>query len=1338
MGKGSKPKQEVNLYFMSIHFGICAGADALKRIIVKEKEAWIGYATAQTDFIINKPELFGGNKKEGGVAGTVHWFPGLSTQVLPDGLATRLGRADGADAPGYRGLASAWFTGGTRGSSVGGGIAGLFAALNKTGSSSDGGFYWSANQPYLPGTWITVERAPKGLDQSIAMILRPGTNQFPYEQTPAETITAASYTNVANGVVAYAGNSTLEWFDLSGKVSLGSALGNDAFTGTVWNWALANDGTAYTLGQYISGVSVISAVYACPPGGPYTKVVDNSDSPWFVGPNRVFDLPSGLSILTAISADGGYVNFGVYTPGAEAVRDFCVDDDGVIWKISQPLTSSADFTIAMLDDDTSFVVTGLVTRSSPSNPTFCHVPTYNHFFVVSDGKWYTIDDTTGSIKDSGPFSLPTLNLPRNAPGPRTYWADFTEVSLEDATTIRTLDASDWVAETTVGDDLYDPFNHAIWTAAGGHETIRLLDRGERDANPAHIIYECLTNTDWGMGSPSTLIDVDSFDDAAQTLFDEPLGLSMIWTRQASIQDFIQEVLDHIQAVLFVDPQTGLLTLKLIRGDYIVDDLPTIDESTATLTNFGRKLWGEIVNEITVTWTNPDNEQDETVTAHDLASITTQGGIVSDSRNYYGVRSATVAARLAARDLRSAGAPLATCEAEVDRTQWALRPASVLKLNWPEYGLDGVVMRVTSIDYGKPGDMAIKLVLVEDVFGLDAGTYIEPPISSWEDPSSAPAPLEHEAVFTMPLFFAANSTVAAFVDTPEYPEVIAGVLGTTSNEDTFSWELWDEIALPDGTPEWTNLQTNSLVGYAELLTAVDAEVSTTLAADDFDNAMGQTGPSAGGFVVIGDGTETTSEIALITAAGTDFTVARGVLDTVPRAWPIGTPVWFLDAFSLFEDPIIRSAFEEVTYKFLTRTSQGLLPLSGAPLTEYELTERPWLPNRPADVKAYGVAFSSADDPIDAIARPDPWVTVTWAERNRLTEDTLVLGWTDATTAPETDQTTTITVISGADGVTVLDTHSGLTGTTFDVPDSSFGSEAVVILRVSSSRTDVDGTFESLQYFDHWVTVGFAGGAEDSAGVGVFTPVGALVSAGAFSGSGSGVLNGTGVANSSGAFAGSGTGAMSAVGENAGAPDANTLFLARFQVSPPINEADSATGTLVGGASCDTGNSQLVCDGAGDWATWAGGTPFNITTNWTIEFHTNQAAAEVGGTCSRSASGASRYSFFFSGDGNVKFFLENFSSGVALLTSTGAPLNGSEHHVAVVRDGGTWRMYIDGVQHATNVSALSANNSSDTFFVGADALLSSSRDINARFGRVKISDVARYPSGTTFTPPARTSV
>lgn len=1256
MGK-SKPKQEVNLYYMSIHFGICAEADAIKRIVIKEKEAWVGYETTQATITINKPELFGGNKKEGGAAGTVHWLPGPVTQVLPDVLATRLGRANGADAPGYRGLASAFFVGGGVGSGAGG-LAGLFSIL-KVGNAA--GFYWSANQPYLPGTWITVQRAPKGLDPAIALILRPGTNYFPYETLTTTLIGSNGFTNVAGGVVARYNDQVLEWWDLeSGEQAGYTGTASDAFTGTVGSWALANDGTAYTIGQCSDGgVGVLSALYEVPVGGPSSKVI--GDAPWFIGPTRVFDVGGERFVYTGINDLGGYVDRADYVPATNCGRDFCVDDAGDIWQLSQPLAASADLVLTAMSGATrEFTFTGSYMRSATTDPLFCHVAEYDHFFVIADGYFYTIDDTTGAIKDSGAFlGSETVNLPHNDPTRISFWSQYVVISLEDGSVVRTIDPTDWLAEVGIGQDLYAPGVHALWTDNGTHINVRFLDRGGVDANPSHIIYECLTNTDWGMGSPTTLIDFDSFADAAQTLYDEPLGLSMIWTRQASIQDFVQEVLDHIQAVLFVDPQTGLLTLKLIRGDYDVGDLSTIDPSSATLTNFGRKLWGEIVNEITVTWTNPDNEQDETVTVHDLASITTQGGIVSDSRNYYGVRDAQVAARLAARDLRSAGAPLATCEAEVDRTQWALRPASVLKLDWPEYGLVELVMRVTSIDYGKPGDPTIKLSLIEDVFGLDAGAYVEPPTSSWEDPSSAPAPLEHEAVFTMPLYFAANSTVAAFVDSPEYPEVIAGVLGTTSNTDTFSWELWDEVPLPDGTPEWTNLQTNNVIGYAELLTALDAEVSTTLGVADFDTAMGETGPSTGGFVLIGDGTEESSEIALITAAGTGFTISRGVLDTVPRSWPIGTPVWFLDAATLFEDPLIRSAFEEVSYKFRTRTSQGLLSLAGAPLVEYTLTERPWLPNRPADVKAYGVAFSGPTDAIDAIARPDPWVTVTWANRNRLTEDAQVLAWSDATTAPETDQTTTITVLAASDGVTVLDTHDGLTGTSFDVPDASFGSEPVVILRTSSERTDADGTFGSLQAFDHWVTVGFAGGTEAVAGAGAFSGTGAAIRPAAFSASGVGALGGTGIANSAGALSGNGAGALSAVGMNGAGPTATPHRYWRIYIG--TNSGDgSSSGQVVSAAEIELRESVGGADVTGS------GT---ASSDSNFSGFTAAGAFANDGVTTEWASAASAYPHWIAydfGSGVTKAIVE-----VAIQSRNGlGPQGPAQFKVQSSDDGSTW--------------------------------------------------------------------
>jgi hypothetical protein len=356
--------------------------------------------------------------------------------------------------------------------------------------------------------------------------------------------------------------------------------------------------------------------------------------------------------------------------------------------------------------------------------------------------------------------------------------------------------------------------------------------------------------------------------------------------------------------------------------------------------------------------------------------------------------------------------------------------------------------------------------MEDVYGLDIGEYAAPPSTSWEDVSSEPEEASEIEILTLPYFFAANSTVAAFVDSPEYPEVLAGVLATSDNDDVFEAELWDEVTLSNSTAQWQSLGTLNIIGRGELEADLPLEAST--ADVSFSNIIGQTAPINAGFVIIGEAGETGNEIAQITGADGDFDLARGVLDTVPRAWPTGTKVWFVDESTLFEDSLVRSAAEVVDYKILTRTSVNLLTLEAATLQTYTLTDRPWQPNRPANVVAYGEAFSTADLPIDATERTDPWVTVTWANRNRLDEDTVILSWTDATMTPETGQTTTIEVRDLDD--TLIATHDGLTGISFDVPDASFGIEEIVELRVFSERTDADGDFVSLQYFSHWVMVG----------------------------------------------------------------------------------------------------------------------------------------------------------------------------------------------------------------------------------------------------------------------------
>lgn len=398
-----------------------------------------------------------------------------------------------------------------------------------------------------------------------------------------------------------------------------------------------------------------------------------------------------------------------------------------------------------------------------------------------------------------------------------------------------------------------------------------------DANPAHMIYEILTNTDYGMGAASEQINVASFLAAAETLYDEGFGLSMMWTQQSTIENFVGEILDHIQATLFVNPKDGLITLKLLRDDYVAADAPLFTPANCVVQKFGRKGEGEIINEIVVTFTNPRNEEDVTTSIQNLAGIVAAGGIVSDGRNYYGVRRTDLAAFLANRDIRTASIPLARCELVTSRDAWDLTPGAVIRLTYPEHGLDEVVFRVGSINYGKSKETSIRVTLTEDIFGYDPGNYVIPNGTAWVDTSQQPEPLLFEQITTLPFYMQNQIT-----DVDEGNALIAALGGTTQT-DAYGFDLLVETAQTDGSLSYELAGLKAITGRAVLETDL-AQEATTISSLPSGSVNTQALP--GVFLFVGDGNEETQEIIYVRAdtsnSGGNFILDRGMLDTTPKS------------------------------------------------------------------------------------------------------------------------------------------------------------------------------------------------------------------------------------------------------------------------------------------------------------------------------------------------------------------------------------------------------------------------------------------------------------------------
>lgn len=1073
MGK-KKPEMEVTEYRMSMHFGICTGPiDYIKTIYVGEKEAWTGLARETQVITIDNPELFGGIKKEGGVQGKATFMTGKSTQLFPAGLSAKFD-LDPTEMPAYRGMATIFF------------------------SESDGaernGFYWTANSPYLRGVWIKAARASVGLSQSIARI---------YRVDPLVALTPGTELSAGG---TFSGGHQTNW-DSNGAYAAHIEQGEDI---VVWTLATGEQRTLPTAGANLldnGGIHITKE----------DEIVYRTGGTFFGGPTFLkFYNAADLSLRQTIDLDPYQASSSEDVNAGIVMDDIVIDGQawamlkvrfnntppwmllkrvGATWSVQwfEPGTTETD-NLSMGREYAYGVKTGSndeIVRVAW--PTFsedvivpidiggrtilaCHyhwdtdevvvVYTNGDIVVYSPDLGTKLRESTGNDADLGrpeisskrmTISPGTIVLPQRVSTISNVIEYLREISVDNLLVNRTITIANtsFVQKTSpFGQVLANRDAGGVFlapSAAGPIAFWPFISTEDFDSNPAHMIFETQTNRSWGAGIATGGMDVDGYEAAAQTLYDEGFGLSMMWARQTTVEAFVKEVADHIEATIFLHPRTGLMTLKLIRGDYDVGTLPVYTPDNSKILNFKRKLYGETINEIVLTWTNPENEQEETVTVQDDANIAIQGGIVSDGRNYYGIRTADLATEVAYRDLRAAATPLASCDIEMDRSAWDHVPGDVIKITSPEDGISQLVMRVGPIDYGRNGNSAIRAALVEDVFSLAAAEYTTPPGTAWEDPSEEPSPADFSYVFTLPYFLVVNEvdpTVLAEDD--GHPTVFAGVLAAEDGQDTAEFELWGELTDAGGNSYNGSLGTKTIISHGVLAADLVAEVTSVIAS--FDDRTQGVGPTVGGLLIIGDGEEDEVEFAYVSAFDiSGYTIKRGVLDTVPRAWAAETPVWFIVHDHTYADDEPRSDGEVVEYQVLTRTSLGLLPVSEAPIISATLTGRPHLPSRPANVKVNGVAFSV--DPID-LAGVNP-IPVTWSERNRLTEDSVVLAWDAATVTPEAGQTTTVT-LTDVDGV-VLHAYTGLTGTSHDVDPADFGSEYLGYIVVTAER---DG-FESLQ-------------------------------------------------------------------------------------------------------------------------------------------------------------------------------------------------------------------------------------------------------------------------------------
>jgi hypothetical protein len=568
-----------------------------------------------------------------------------------------------------------------------------------------------------------------------------------------------------------------------------------------------------------------------------------------------------------------------------------------------------------------------------------------------------------------------------------------------------------------------------------------------DANPIHIIRECLTNKEWGLGYPSTDIDNTSFTAAAATMVSETFGLSLMWDRSKPINEFITDILSHIDGSLYVDRSTGLFTVKLSRNDYNVNTIPALNETNIIrIDNFKRQSIAELKSSVSVVYYDNTTGEQNSVTVQETALANQQGGAVGGTNQYVGIGNSTLAAKVAARDLQALSIPLAGCSIVADRTVSTLNVGDVFTLTWPRYGISGSVFRVVEIDLGVITNNEVTIKAVEDVFSYSTVSYV-PSSSEWTSPVSAPSPVTNAVLFEAGYYDQLLNGSA--VDTVNY----ALVAGAAPTSDAISADIYTDTGSG-------YVQSGQPISFCPIATITSAYKpnATTLAISglvDIENIV------AGSYALIRStgnyGNYNDEFVSVTSVTSSQVVVGRGVLDTTPVSIAANSKIYFLSDF-WGSDGVDYATSATVLNKLLTVTGIGVLAIGSASALSKTIVNRVAKPYPPGRLRINTLAYP--DSIVDTVANSPPSLdlVISWAHRNRISQGTTLTNTEATGITAETGVTYDVELVLGG---SVVDSQTGLSGTSATFTVTTNGTYTAVITAKrsgTSSFTPLFWTFD----------------------------------------------------------------------------------------------------------------------------------------------------------------------------------------------------------------------------------------------------------------------------------------
>lgn len=521
---------------------------------------------------------------------------------------------------------------------------------------------------------------------------------------------------------------------------------------------------------------------------------------------------------------------------------------------------------------------------------------------------------------------------------------------------------------------------------GNAVNLEFVGNSAKSMNPAHIIYQALTNSDWGMGYPTATIDDASFRAAADLFYAEGMGLCFNWNNQTTIQDFCQIVADHASLAFGQDRRTGLFRMLPLRGNYDESTLPVFTKDDVRVLSYQRPSMVDTVNEIIIQYTDFETGKDATTAPlQNLANIQGQGRVVSQTLAFPGIPTHDLAVRVGMRELQARSVPLWKFQLEFQRgraTTLLSGEPWILDLLDTEVGVR-LVMRAGEMDYGNAADAVIRAPCIEDVFGQPSAGYVADPGPGGNLPDPNPKNATATA-FEAPHVEVLRSLTDADFQALPASACFAAAMAIRPSGSQMNYNLNTRLA-----PDAFAVVTGGDFTPACVSTAAIGPTDKTFPYDVATSSqMNMVEVGQGAFLGEGVSAELVRIDAIDSVAGT-ITLGRGCADTVTAAsWPTGTRLWFYEEADAV-DPTKYVATDAVDMKVTTKASGGELPLDDATAFSVTMNNRRQRPYPPGKLRIAGASYPATVSGV---------FTVTWAHRNRDAQGDVLLDADESAVTP----------------------------------------------------------------------------------------------------------------------------------------------------------------------------------------------------------------------------------------------------------------------------------------------------------------------------------------------------